>query len=265
MRKAVGGQASICVIKACDGDIDSNAMLPYLRKSSDEHKPLIVGTLAQHRERLDPMLGDNYLYLPLDDDFFRDGVGSRFEEYRRNSPWESRSPTAFWRGGCSGGGIESPRVRTVAKLFDHPGANARLRDHWHLGKNIPPQYFGDAADISEFFRHKIFLIIDGNSISSNRMWGFATGCVPLLVTDAVCWFTEYLKPFENCVIVEDFAGLSDLAEKIEWLQKNDGKARQIAENALRFAEEVFAPKFQRDHLNRKIDEILSRVGRGQGA
>ena len=68
------------------------------------------------------------------------------------------------------------------------------------------------------------MIIDGNVIASNHMWGFACGCVPFIISNAKCWFTEFLIPHVNYIPIQ--YDLSDLKEKIEWVINNDSEAEK---------------------------------------
>lgn len=101
---------------------------------------------------------------------------------------------------------------------------------------------------------KIYFIVDGNVIASNHMWGFATGAVPFLISNAYCWFSEFLEPYVNYIpIAHD---LSDLVEKIEWVAENDDVAKKIAQGALDFTRRVFSPEFQREYLRAKIAGVV---------
>jgi glycosyltransferase involved in cell wall biosynthesis len=52
--------------------------------------------------------------------------------------------------------------------------------------------------------------------------------------------------------------LSDLKEKIDWLVKNDEKAKQIAENAMSFARRVFSPEFQKRYVREEIERLVTQ-------
>jgi hypothetical protein len=238
--------APILYIKT-DGDLSSTDVDPLL-KLHNVDEPFLIATLAQRTE--DPKL--RYLYLPLSDDFFDHGTGHYFP----NLPaWETRSNTAFWRGSCSGGGLESFRCRTVAKLIDQPLSDVKLLRCWNEGKHIPDHYFGNYVALDTFFQYKIFFIVGGNTIASNHMWGFATGCVPFIICDAKCWFLKFAQPFVHYIPIRD--DLEDLLEKIDWVRTHDAEAKQIAERALQFSKDHFTPGFQRRYLMGEIDRLLS--------
>lgn len=240
---------SLIVIPCTDGDLSEKHMQPYI--DANPLDTIILGTLGQSFEDSKKY---QYLYLPLDDGFFDNGVMHFFPEEQR-IPWQDRIAKAYWRGGCSGkGGLESARVRTVANLIDFPFADVRLNWWWAYGKNIPGHYFAERAPPSEFMKYKMNLIIDGNVIASSHMWAFASGAVPIMVSNASCWFSPFLVPYVNYIPIK--YDLSDLQEKIMWIVMNDVEAEQIAKNALYFAETIFSPEFQREYLKTELTKFF---------
>jgi len=245
----------LCIVPLSDGDIQSKDIeelniSSILQKFSNK-KSVIIGTLSQKTEDLNY----KYLYLPLDDDFFQFGT-SHFFPPEKLTIWEKRKPIAFWRGSCSGGGMESARCRTVGKLIDYEHADVKClsRYGWDHGKNIPDNYFGNEVHYTEYEKYKFVLIIDGNVIASSHMWSFAIGAVPILISNGTCWFSKFLKPYENYIPIN--YDLSNLKETIDWLLKNDDKAKQIAENALRFSMDYFSSEFQKKYIEVNINNLL---------
>ena len=86
------------------------------------------------------------------------------------------------------------------------------------------------------------------------MWGFATGAVPFLISNAYCWFSEYLEPYVNYIPIS--YDLSDLAEKIEWVKNNDESAKQIAQGALELTRKIFSADFQKYYLRKEISKYI---------
>jgi hypothetical protein len=247
-----------------DGDIMLNDVEYVLNENQnvDKNKKIIVGTLAQKNYHYLEDIKINYLYLPLDDDFFINGVNYYFNElnnYIIMPLWENRKAVAFWRGGVSGIKIESVRKRVIEKLLNYQYADVKYikynHSDWEVGKNIPEYLFGNVVDYRELLNYKIFLIIDGACISSAHMWGFASGAVPFLISNANCWFMEFLTPYVNYIPIE--YDLSNLIEQIEWVRNNDLKAKKIADAALEFSIIYFSAKFQQKYLMDKIDKILA--------
>lgn len=252
---------TIIIIPKSDGninkDISSNKwhdinwdkiIEPCINYTKAYDKICIIGTLCQ----IDKEIECNYLYLPLDDGFFEHGV-CKFFDKSSLPKWEERSTDLCWRGGCSGiGGSESLRVRFVKTVFDYnPNTNVRLSTWWSENKNIPTDYFADRIHYTEFMKYKIFFIVDGNCISSNYMYGFATGCVPFLISNSTCWFSHLIIPYEHYIPVN--YDLSNLIEQIEWVKNNDDKAKIIAENAYKFAETYFSSEYQHKYIKKSIE------------
>jgi len=67
-----------------------------------------------------------------------------------------------------------------------------------------------------------------------------------MMSNAKCWFLEYLIPNVHYVPVK--YDVSDLVEKIVWIQEHEDEARQIAQNAYEFAITTFSSDFQQNYL-----------------
>lgn len=229
----------------------------YIDYTKSVNKIFILGLLSQIGNDEE---GINYLYLPLDDAIFENGIENYFPQ-EALPLWHERSNKLCWRGGCSGvtiiesdGAKSSLRINFVKTLFDHPDAeNVRLSNWWSEGKNIDPKYFADRIHYTEFLKYKIFFIVDGNVIASNHMWGFASGCVPFLISNAKCWFIPFIQPYVHYIPIN--YDLSNLIEQIEFIQNNDAIAEQIAKNALAFSREYFSSEGQKKYLLEKLKEF----------
>jgi len=252
---------SIMVIPRSDGNINrthkdkyhdvnwDTQIQPYLNYAKEHNKVFIIGTLAQEYEEPDI----NYFYLPLDDDFFKYGVNHFFLPLTN---WENRSNQLCWRGGCSGyGDAQAIRVKFVEKIYNYDSnTDVRLSTWWSENKNIPECFFSNRIDHTEFFKYKIFFVVDGNVIASNHMYSFASGSVPMFISKAKCWFTDLLIPFVHYIPIK--YDLSDLIEKIEWVNENDDLAKKIAENAYKFSITYFSPEYQKQYMKNQIQSFL---------
>ena len=222
----------------------------YIDYAKKINKKYILGILSHTGEKDSNI---NYLYLPLDDNFFENGIEHYFP-HANVIPWAERDPSLCWRGGCSGanyinkdGLAKSLRINFVEKLFDYPNTgNVRLSNWWSCGKNIDPKYFAERIDYTTFLKYKIFFIVDGNVIASNHMWGFATGCVPFLISNGTCWFNHLIEPYIHYIPVN--YDLSNLIEQIEYIAKNDNIAKSIASAAFQFSKEFFSSEYQKKYL-----------------
>lgn len=257
---------TVFIIPKSDGNINKNKndnkfhdvdwtteIQPYIDYAKEKNKVFIIGTLCQVDEEKDC----NYLYLPLDDEIFEYGITRFFNETNLPS-WENRSSQLCWRGGCSGvGNLESLRVRFVEKIYDYdPNTDIRLSTWWSENKNIPTHYFSNRIDYTQFTNHKIFFIVDGNVIASNHMYGFATGCIPFVISNGTCWYSHLATPYVHYIPIN--YDLSNLIEQIEWVKNNDSEAKKIAENAYKFAETYFSSEYQKKYLKESIEKIVFR-------
>jgi hypothetical protein len=250
---AESGKNTLFVLPVSDGNIRKAQIEEYVQLAKTQNKTLIVGTLGQVVE--DP--GIHYFYMQLDDGFFKNGTAYYFKPFS-SYEWTILNPKAYWRGGCSGGGLESVRSRTVKELLNYEYANVKFTrwGNWENGKQIPSEYFGERVDYKELLKYKIFLIIDGNVIASNHMWGFASGAVPFIISNAKCWFSPLLEPFGNYIPIK--YDLSDLKENIEWVIENDDAAKMIAQNAVEFAERIFSSENQQQYIQAELLKLASR-------
>jgi hypothetical protein len=89
----------------------------------------------------------------------------------------------------------------------------------------------------DFLNYRFQIDIDGNSNS----WSFFVkllmgSCVLKVVSSWRQWYYNSLQPWHHYIPVQN--DLSDLEEKIEWSLANDERARDIAENGRKFANEI---------------------------
>lgn len=250
---------SICVIPRSDGDnfIHSSKTLgiikpelrPFYDKAKELNKIFIICTLAQSFNEFDIDESIHYLYLPLDETLFDNGA----IDYFKNDliEWENKSDDIVYRGGCS----NILRYNAVMKNYKkYP--NFLLSKCWHENKNYPEYVFGERLDYKEFIKYKAFFIIDGGIIASNHMWGFCIKSIPIIISRAECWFTEYA--IENFHYIRIKYDLSDFDEKIEWIKNNDKIAKKIGENAYEFAKKYFTSEFQKEYIKTKIEKIINK-------
>jgi len=255
---------SILIIPRSDGNINRNEndnkyhdvnwkkqIEPFQHYAKQKNKIFIIGTLSQ----IDIEHDCNYIYLPLDDDIFEYGITYFFN--KNTLPlWEERNSELCWVGSCSGiGDNQSLRVKFVDKIYSYnPNTNIRLSTWWSENKNIPKHFFSDRINYNEFTKYKICFIIDGNVIASNHMYGFSIGCIPFVISNSTCWFSHLLKPYINYIPID--YNLNNLIEQIEWVNNNDIKAKQIAENSYQFAETYFSNTYQKEYIKEEINKLI---------
>jgi hypothetical protein len=192
------------------------------------------------------------MYIPADDQFFVQSLYDIFAPYR--IPWDQKIDSAVWRGGLSG---EMLRIDAVKACLTIPNTDVKLVDNWPRPEYNPkdtPELFAEKIEAYDQCKYKAVFWIDGNCISSNVLWVFATGSVPILMNETCFWFKNMIKPWVHYVPVRpDF---SDLEKNIKWIFENDEEARKIADNALEFCRTQLSPEGQRAYIDRSIEEHI---------
>lgn len=255
---------TIFIIPRSDGNINRiphdnisvdwpDCVQKYIDYAQINGKKVFVCTLGQINVEKDT----NYLYMPLDDKFFQYGCMKVMRQYSKDFvPWEEKSSVLFWRGLCSGptkNVLDRVRVKFVEKMFEHGDIRfCRHNNYYDIEDEcVEDRYFAQSrAPFQEFYKYKIFFIVDGNVIASNHMWAFSTGCVVFMITKSKCWFSDFLIPGMHFVEIK--YDMSDLLEKVEWVRNNDREAKRIALNGLDFCELVFSSDFQKKYLEQTI-------------
>jgi len=193
-----------------------------------------------------------YMYIPAHDEYFVHSLYDIFASYR--TPWEKKINSAVWRGGLSG---EMLRIDAVNACLSIPNTDVKLVDNWPRPEYNPtdtPELFAEKIEAYDQCKYKAVFWIDGNCISSNVLWVFATGSVPVLINETQYWFKNMIKPWVHYVPVS--ADFSDLEKNIKWIFENDEDARKIAENALEFCRTQLSPEGQRAYIDHAIEERI---------
>lgn len=235
------------VVSCCSDDMFS---IPeeYKKRAEEENAVLIAPILCS----FGPTRRREYMYIPASDDFFNYNMYDVFS--RARVPWEQKKPLAVWRGGLSG---EMLRINAAIFCKDVPYTDVKLIDNWPRPEYNPqktPELFAERIEAWDQCMYKAVFWIDGNCIPSNVLWVFATGSVPVIISETYYWFKDKIKPWVHYVPVK--ADFSDLAENVRWIMENDDEARKIAENALEFCRTELTPEKQRQYIERTIDEHI---------
>jgi hypothetical protein len=194
------------------------------------------------------------LLFPSDDKTFTNGLQFSYSL----PPWESRQPKVVWRGASSGCEYPSLRSKVAQELYGLSYADVKFTlGGWPQNDaKIPPEYFGEKMTIEQQLQYKYMLSIDGNGAASNIEWIFASGSVPIFVSNPNLnfWFKPLLEDRVNCILVN-----GNLREQIEWLLEHDSEAKQIAENALDFGRKIFSPEFQKAYIQNELKRIMDSI------
>ena len=175
--------------------------------------------------------------------------------HRRLNPnrplaWSLRRPLAVWRGTCTGlaslytsadrAMASVPRVRIALLSKQHPShLDAAIFPCGRCSRlaKARPLLFGNASQAltdAGYQQFKYVVDLDGDGCSGRLSKLLGSGSLVLKPWEAgVPFFQSALIPWVHYVPVK--TDLSDLIERIEWLQQNDDKAKAMADAASAFA------------------------------
>lgn len=174
---------------------------------------------------------------------------------QRNTSWDARRPVAFWRGqttgwlNCSGrpirDWIELPRVQ-LCQLQGRSGGEvldvgltglAQIGDPASQDQIKRSGLMKPFLAANEFQSYRYQIDIDGNTNAwPGLLTKLATGSPVLKVSSPGKfrqWYYDRLVPWVNYIPVA--ADMSDLLEKVRWLQRHDDFAQRVGENGRQLA------------------------------
>lgn len=170
-------------------------------------------------------------------------------KYRELHPWETKIEKLFWRGLASGKGYEkavNPRLNIVkmskrnSYIIDASFRGEIVMDKPKVQKQISRKFPSEPyAGIIDYFSYKYIAAIDGNAAPSSLSWKLASNSIVLKChSEYIEWYYPELIPFVHFVPYS--SNYSDFLERVRWVRYNDAQARQIAENAAEFVDEVLS-------------------------
>jgi hypothetical protein len=179
-------------------------------------------------------------------------------------PWDQRKSKAYWIGTVTGpwefalhdGIMAVPRMNLLKTAKQHP---EELEVEWSGTAGYGISWVNSDDNVSGFLSHgsqsiqdmtgvqrakwkaasdwdnfKYFVNLDGVVLGGRLNKLLSLGGVVLQHQAGYKeHFEALLKPYEHYVPVE--YDLSDLVEKVQWLQRNDAEAKRIAENGQKLA------------------------------
>jgi hypothetical protein len=187
---------------------------------------------------------------------------------RNIMPWKERTPVAFWRGATTGmhGGdwrrLERAQLCEFARRYEALGvfdvgfsSIVQMPDPQTVDEIKASGLMRGFVPWESWGRFKYLIDIDGNSNPwSNLFQRLLTGSTVLKVESSrglQQWFYDRLRPWENYVPIAP--DISDLLDKILWLQRNDQLAQAIGQAGRQLA---LSMTFERE-VERGVHTIAS--------
>lgn len=175
-----------------------------------------------------------------------------------NDNWENRIPKAFWRGRDS----NRERLKLIEISHKYPSLfNVSLTNFFFFrdeqekyGPKSDHVSFFSFFDVSGYvlvvlfnsnilltFQYKYQLNLDG-TVAAYRLPYLLAGGSLVFKQESKYYEHFYNDLIPNVHYIPIKRDLSDLVEKIEWAVDNDLKAKEIATNGQKFAEDNLLPK-----------------------
>ena len=172
--------------------------------------------------------------------------------------WEDKKDAAMFRGSATGINYVKA-IKDGIPLTNNPRFKlhqmTELQKAGKLQCNVPldfgisdlrfsgyPAFVTDAvtkqfnevskANISEQFKYKYLVVVDGNGAADRTSLFMASGSLVFLATVLEDWTSNQIIPGEHYIKIKP--DLSDLIEKLEWAADNDAEAKRIAQNGREF-------------------------------
>ena len=216
----------------------------------NRHDVGLVPGLAYCENRPDYFLIPDYIFVSTE--------GYRYARQvfgKDITPWTDRKPIAFWRGGTTGiperanDWTSLPRTKLCqlatrpahSHLFDVGYSSVVQFDQATVAKEIQSAgLMRDFVSWEKWDKYKYHIAIDGNSSPwSNLFQQLLTGS-PILKVESqrglVQWFYDKLHAWHNYVPVAP--DISDLADKVKWLSRNDSVAEAIGRRGRELADRL---------------------------
>ena len=265
---------------------------PYHNIFGTENKPLLSHDYKKYVPVLSNVTADNYadIAIPTWEDWSRvmssEGImfagNCRSYSQAFEVKWSDKKPTAVFRGGSTGCGIDvetNPRLKvsylsTITKpdkdgipLLDAGITNWNLRPRkvynsrylQTIEKNKLSFGLVDSLSPEKQSEYKYLINIDGHVSAFRLSLELNMGSVVLIVdSNWKMWFKNFLIPYVHYVPIKE--DLSDLISQIKWCKKNDIKCEEIANNAKLFYQKYLSKDGILDYLQLLLCNIKKEVG-----
>lgn len=244
---------------------------PLLSHQYDKYAPILsMCSTQQHADLLIPTW-DDWSRVSVKEHKYFPKSSQEYKEFDFSTPWESRIPTAIFRGRSTGLGITrntNPRVKVSFLSLEHKVDDDGMLfldagiTHWNTRPRII-KGFGEIntfhpsllatlplveyKSIEEQSKYKYIINIDGHSSAYRLSLELSTGSVVLKVnSNYTLWYSHLLHPYVHYVPIQ--SDLSDLYTQIQWCKEHDQECQQIALNAQQFYNTYLGKEYMMDYL-----------------
>ena len=185
---------------------------------------------------------------------------TEIEKAKKSYSWRSKINKIYWRGTATDGvyNLENyanlPRLSVVMFSRSYPDLiDAKIVGYWQFQEHTEKiQPLMEVFDIlfghdqhrvkeTDHLRYKYLASIDGATCAWKRVpWIMLSNSVLLKQeTNKIEWFYSAIKPYVHYVPMNE--RLTDIFQKLKWMQENDKVVERISKNAQDFVKNNLMP------------------------
>ncbi|KAJ7442363.1 hypothetical protein B0H11DRAFT_2251534 [Mycena galericulata] len=138
--------------------------------------------------------------------------------------WENKEPKLYWHPTSNGGHIlrrELPLLPAIPLRRPRDCDRDAIVAEYDIGGPVAPK--------EEIYQFKYLLDVDGNTFSGRYLGLLRSGSLVFKSTAFVEYFSDWLHPYEHCILVH-------------WAIENEAEARAIQERGMQFATRVLTDR-----------------------
>ena len=259
---------------------------PLLSHAYERYAPIFSFSAAdRHSDIIMPTV-DDWIRVASSESRFFPRSGNDYYPFPKEVEWSKKRNSAVWRGSSTGAGVtvETNKRLKLCKIAERlmlTGSNVSVDAGITSWKRRPRKIEGVAGlqtiDVHSlnmslvgkipFNRHanyKYIIHVEGHVAAYRLGAELGLGSVVIIVDgEYKLWFQRFLKEGIHYIGVKQ--DLSNLVEKIEWLQNNDEKAKRIAEHGKLFFDTYLCKNGILDYMQNTIITLTKKMSIDQWA
>jgi len=253
---------------------------PLVSHKYEKYAPILsFSTAARNSDILIPTIDDWIRVASSESRFFRKASNDYWPP-PENVEWKDKRGTAIWRGSSTGSGITAEtnqriKLAKIARRLMLTGSSVSIDAGITSWKRRPRKLEGikglhtidvkglklELVNKIPFSKHAFYkyIIHVGGHVAAYRLAAeFSLGSVVVIIEgEYKLWFQKFLIEGVHYVGVK--SDLSDLVEKIEWLQNHDDEACKIANQGKAFFNKYLQKEGILDYMKNTLVEMGRRM------
>jgi hypothetical protein len=253
---------------------------PLVSHKYDKYAPILsFSTAARNSDILIPTIDDWIRVASSESRFFRKASNDYWPPSEMVG-WNDKRSTAIWRGSSTGSGITAEtnqriKLAKIAQRLMLTGSSVSIDAGITSWKRRPRKLEGrkglrtidvkslklelvNKIPFSKHAQYKYIIHVGGHVAAYRLAAEFSLGSVVVIVEgEYKLWFQKFLVEGVHYVGVK--SDLSDLVEKIKWLQHHDDEACKIATHGKAFFNKYLQKKGILDYMKNTLIKISTRM------